>query len=1003
MSNSRQNRITGLIFSKDRALQVQAAIESFFLYCQDRGRIRLRVLYKASNQLHRGQYERLKEKFRDVSFVEEEDFKKQVLAVVAGCEYVLFLVDDNLFVGDFSLVDVVVSLQNNADAIGFSLRLGRNTTYCYAHNAEQRVPAFQGADGGILKYDWTSARRGGLAEHDFGYPLELSSSMYRTADILGLLRQVEFSNPNTLEEAMAANSHLYRQVRNSLLCFEQSVTFCAPVNMVQTVWSNRVGCNDNYSVERLAQVFEQGGRIDVERYSGFVPKSCHQEVELYFGRCSEPPPFCFAKTKQRGRCDRQDEPRPKFSIIMANYNNARYIMQAIESVCRQTFSDWELIIVEDCSTDSSLAVIGKYLGDISIRLIRHEANRGYTAALKTGIAYVRSEYFGILDSDDCLLPHAVETMHKRHVELPDCGLIYSQFAFCDENLNQRKVGFCAQIPPGGTSLDANVVSHFKTFKLRDYQRTTGYDEKILYAEDIDIVYKMEEVAGLKFVDDCLYLYREAPDSICRSPDKINVAIMSRVKARINALRRRCSVRSQRDNVSFDLMFRRAVAEARNKHEDVEQYFQILSKLHQSGMLAGVDWPGGADKWGLDDAVLWLAANVDVQFDKLFDLIGRHKAAAPHQSPVLLRGENPGCYPLPFAGHSLINRRKIGAGEVTVEMVAYNAQRFIRQAIDSVLAQTYRNFELLIVDDGSTDGTADIVASYSDSRIRHIHTPHRNCASARNRAIAEAGGEYLLCVDSDDFIEPSYLEKMVACARQHPEVDYFYPGGLVLVDRMGNPTCKQWQYLDFSDNKMLAAFLFDKGYGPIPNPGSLKRRSLFDRVGMYDDVDSVEDFVFLCKNALKIRFRRVEDNSRYFYRRLATGSSHNFKARDEIMAGALNDMVSIYPPEVLYPTPISCPARGEAQAVPTPVRQTQPHRPPEDWCGDAALKERRYCEYLMKTFYRHAEGPMVQCGEHFRRYGDYYKHKLEARETSAKPVPIEVEGMAVPLRGQAGAL
>jgi hypothetical protein len=128
------------------------------------------------------------------------------------------------------------------------------------------------------------------------------------------------------------------------------------------------------------------------------------------------------------------------------------------------------------------------------------------------------------------------------------------------------------------------------------------------------------------------------------------------------------------------------------------------------------------------------------------------------------------------------------------------------------------------------------------------------------------------------------------------------------------------------------------------------------------VDSVEDFVFLCKNALKIRFRRVEDNSRYFYRRLATGSSHNFKARDEIMAGALNDMVSIYPPEVL------CPPPGAPQGVVV---------------NDAGQKERRYCEYLMKTFYRHAEGPMVQCGEHFRRYGDYYKHKLLQKQICDK--------------------
>lgn len=901
------------VFSKDRAMQLQAAIESFFLHCRDHSQIELCVLYKASNQLCRRQYEKLKEKFRDVSFIEEVDFKEQVLAVVGGFEYVLFLVDDNLFVRDFYLADIVKSLRGNDDAVGFSLRVGPNTTYCYAQDAGQQVPAFRQVDDGILKYDWTRA------EHDFGYPLEVSSSVYRTADILELLRKVEFSNPNTLEWAMAANSHLYQRARNSLLCLESSVTFCAPVNVVQTVWDNRVGGNHNYSVDKLAQIFEEGGRIDVERYSGFVPNSCHQEVELHFmdsGQAAAETVTTYVEPN--GGDYGQQDLKPKFSVIMANYNNARYIGQAIESVRRQTFEDWELIIVEDRSTDNSLAVIEQYLGDGRIKLIRHDVNLGYTAALKTGIASVRSEYFGVLDSDDCLAPHAVETMYIKHVRLSDCGLIYSQFVFCREDLTQRKIGFCREIPPGGTSLDANVVSHFKTFKMRDYLKTAGYDENILYAEDIDIVYKMEEVAHLKFVDDCLYLHREVPDSLSRSPNKINVSIMSRVKARINALKRRCSVSAEQGNESFDQLFRRAVAEARKKYEDVEQYFIILTKLCENGMLTDVNWPEGAGGWGLEDAVLWLAANVDVQFDKLFALIGRHKA---------------------------VNREP----SVTVEMVTYNAGKFIRQAIDSVLAQTYRNFELLIVDDGSTDGTADIVASYSDSRIRYVHTPHRNCASVRNRAIAEAAAEYLLCVDSDDFIEPTYIEKMVASVQRHPEVDYFYPGRLALVDAAGNPTGEHWSYPDFSDNSTLPAFLFDKGYGPIPNPGSLKRRTLYDRVGVYDDVDSVEDFVFVCRNALRIRFMRVDDHSAYFYRTLPTSNSHNYEARNQIMARVLNEMVSMYPPEVL------CPQIADI--------------------SDPVLKEQRYCQYLMRTFYRHAEGPMVQYGEYFKRYGDYYKQKL----------------------------
>ena len=92
------------------------------------------------------------------------------------------------------------------------------------------------------------------------------------------------------------------------------------------------------------------------------------------------------------------------------------------------------------------------------------------------------------------------------------------------------------------------------------------------------------------------------------------------------------------------------------------------------------------------------------------------------------------------------------------------------------------------------------------------------------AIAEAVGDYLLCVDSDDYVEPSYIEKMIACAEKHPEVDYFYPRSLVPVDGRGRPTGEQWNYLNFSDNSIVPAFLFDKGYGPIPNPGSLKRRS-----------------------------------------------------------------------------------------------------------------------------------------------------------------------------------
>ena len=893
----------GLIFSKDRAMQLQAVIDSFFLHCGDSDRLKLFVLYKTTNDLHRRQYEKLIDKYPNVVFVEEVGFRGQVLTVLKGFEYVLFLVDDNLFVRDFCLANITENLKTNPDAIGFSLRLGRNTNYCYPHDASQSLPAFEQLGDGILRYDWTRA------EIDFGYPLELSSSAYRTRDIVTLLEQFEFDNPNILEELMAANAGLYAQTHRNLLCYDSSAAFCNPVNKVQNVYGNRTGADHRYTLDNLADMFEKGVRIDVEKYSGFVPNACHQEIELYF---KDLPAIA------QDRKDNAWQLQPEFSIIMANYNNGKYISQAIESVLNQTFENWELIIVEDCSTDNSLEVIGRFLNDNRINLIRHERNRGYTAALKTGIANVRSEYFGILDADDCLLPQAVETIHEQHIRFPDCGLIYSQFKFCGENLAPARTGFCDEVPIGKTTLDANVVSHFKTFKIRDYLKTAGYDENILYAEDIDIIYKMEEVTKLKFIDQCLYLYRELPNSIGHSKDKINVAIMSRVRARINTLIRRCRASAESADQNFGELFRQAIRNARANHQDTEQYFVMLEDLYEKGALSDLNLPEEIDSCSAEDRELWMAANINVEFDKFFGLLREQK---------MVRTE-----PL-----------------VTVEMVTYNTERFIAKAIESVLAQTYQNFELLIVDDGSTDNTSQLIASYSDDRMRYIYKEHENFASGMNRAIAEAKGEYILGVDSDDFIEPDYIEKMIAYAQNYPEVDYFYPAKLVLVDEFGNCAGVEWEYQDFPDNSVLPAFLFDNGYGPIPNPGSLKRRSLFDKVGLYDELETVEDFAFLCKNAAKIKFMRVDDHSRYFYRRLPGSNSLKFEARNRIMADVLNGMVSHYRPQVL------CPQIADVT--------------------DPAVRQQRYYEYLIETFEKHAVGPMVKYDRHFRQYADYYRTKL----------------------------
>lgn len=96
-------------------------------------------------------------------------------------------------------------------------------------------------------------------------------------------------------------------------------------------------------------------------------------------------------------------------------------------------------------------------------------------------------------------------------------------------------------------------------------------------------------------------------------------------------------------------------------------------------------------------------------------------------------------------------------KVSVIMPAYNRETYIRESIDSVLAQSFTDFELIVVDDGSTDSTAGIVQSYTDSRIRLIRQPNRGVSVARNAGLEAARGQFITFLDSDDLYYPDFLK------------------------------------------------------------------------------------------------------------------------------------------------------------------------------------------------------------------------------------------------------
>lgn len=124
-------------------------------------------------------------------------------------------------------------------------------------------------------------------------------------------------------------------------------------------------------------------------------------------------------------------------------------------------------------------------------------------------------------------------------------------------------------------------------------------------------------------------------------------------------------------------------------------------------------------------------------------------------------------------------------KVSVIMPAYNAECFIAQAIESVLNQTLTNWELIVVNDGSTDGTAEVLAGYTDERIRVTHQVNGGEAVARNRGLDAVKGEFVAFLDADDLYLPNALASMVRYLSSNPEVDVLLSDGY-FCDEHGKP-------------------------------------------------------------------------------------------------------------------------------------------------------------------------------------------------------------------------
>jgi glycosyltransferase involved in cell wall biosynthesis len=224
--------------------------------------------------------------------------------------------------------------------------------------------------------------------------------------------------------------------------------------------------------------------------------------------------------------------------------------------------------------------------------------------------------------------------------------------------------------------------------------------------------------------------------------------------------------------------------------------------------------------------------------------------------------------------------------VSIVTAAYNASATLAETVESVLAQTERSWELVIVDDGSTDETLAIAEGFaaSDPRIRVVAQANAGTAAARNAGVSVSSGEWLCILDADDLLLPDYLEKIESFGQGHPGYDIYSAGADVLLRdgrRIPLLTGRDW-------GRIRSVSAAEQLWESLVPGTSLMRRDVFDRCGGYRDVYS-EDYDFWLR-ALVLGARQLYLPERlWVYRRQGGSKTTALVAEAESLLGILTDV------------------------------------------------------------------------------------------------------------------
>lgn len=476
--------------------------------------------------------------------------------------------------------------------------------------------------------------------------------------------------------------------------------------------------------------------------------------------------------------------QPAVSVIIPVYNAEKYLRECLDSVLAQSLREIEIICVDDGSTDNSLAILREYAGKNSKIRVFTQANARQGAARNRALDCARGEYIAFLDADDSFAPGALEKLYRNATDarlemlLLSCvrvspsgrehrwsyhhfakflplGFPYQCFSWkdCSPELFWRMPCSCC----GAFYSRAFLEEH----KLR-------FPEKIFFEDRPFFFFALAKAKRVGIIDEALYRYTENPDSTIASKGKHladNVEqgcmilrkmreerfpqelIREGVVAHVHDLLKSLGISPKEVVVACKQQLIDAFEELFPPRERKEFIESLITERERACTRIILGEASFIDKWST-----WFSG-VKYSIFKYF-VRGERRERYFEKEKIFRKILSVKC------GETL------SALKVSVIIPCYNAEKYLRERLDSVVSQTLKEIEIICVDDGSTDSTLRILEEYAakDSRIRVLRQKNRFAGVARNNGMKIARGKYLCFLDADDMIAPEMLEKMYARAR-----------------------------------------------------------------------------------------------------------------------------------------------------------------------------------------------------------------------------------------------